>query len=184
MADCYLGEIRLFGGNFPPKNWAFCNGQLLNIADYQALYSLIGTTYGGDGVKTFAVPNLTGSAVVGAGQSPDDQTFNPPLGAVGGVETVTLTEAQVPAHTHALCATTGDATTAEPGPSVGFASVQAQGLLGYTDISSGLKPSATPAQLGTNAVGATGTTAPHDNMMPSLALNYIIALLGLFPQSA
>lgn len=184
MAESFIGEIRLFAGSYAPQDWAICDGRLLAIKEYQALFSLIGTIYGGDGVKTFALPNLQGSVAIGHGQSPDTPGFNPPLGSIGGSEIVTVTPSQMPRHNHAMQATAVAATTADPGPSVGFASVAAQNLLAYTDLSGGQKPGATPTALGSNAVSTAGNSSAHSNMMRSMPLTYIIALFGEYPMSS
>lgn len=182
MADCFIGEIRLFGGSYAPEDWEFCHGQLKTIAGNEALFALLGTRHGGDGKTNFALPNLQGSVVVGCGQSPDDPTITYTMGQIGGAENVTLSTAEAPSHTHQMMATTAQATTATPGPTVGFASVSGQNLLAYTDVSMGLKPNVPPINYGSDAVSTAGGMASHPNMMPSLALNYIIALRGLFPQ--
>lgn len=182
--DQFIGEIRAFAGLKPPSGWVFCNGQLLQISAYQALFSLLGTTYGGDGSTTFGVPNITGSAIIGIGQAPDVATTIYQLADVGGVDQVTLTEAQVPAHTHQMTATTNQATSATPSTTLGFASVSGQNLLAYTDMTNGAKPNTPAIEYGTDAVSGEGSTAPHGNLMPSVALNYIIALQGVFPQAS
>jgi microcystin-dependent protein len=129
MANPFIGEIRMFGGNFAPRQWALCDGQLLSIAQYQALFSLLGTTYGGNGVSTFALPNLQGRLALGYGQGPGLSNYA--LGQTGGSETVTLTTSTMPGHNHSLLATTnaGDQTdptghltgklASEPGPKCG-----------------------------------------------------------------
>lgn len=170
MSEPYLGEIRMFAGNFPPAGWALCNGQSMAISQNEALFALLGTTYGGDGINTFALPDLRG-------RLPIHQSANYPLASFGGSETVTLTTLQMPNHTHVAYATT------EPG------SVQspADGIWAGAPIYSSGKDSdgnpITPVQMNPQAVSATGGSQPHDNMMPSLTLSFIIALQGVIPQS-
>ena len=168
MSDPYLGEIRLFAGNFAPVNWALCQGQLLSIAENDALYNLIGTTYGGDGQSIFALPDLRGRVPVHQGQGPGLSQRT--MGALVGTESVTLTTGQLPAHTHPLHATTAAATITTP----------AGALLATTTADSyGPGPATTPMAAG--AVGPAGGAQPHDNMAPTLTVNYIISLVGIYP---
>jgi microcystin-dependent protein len=161
MATPYLGEIRLFGFNFAPQGWAVCSGQLLAISQNSALFALIGTTYGGDGVTTFALPNLNGRLPrhVGPGVA---------LGQLGGVSAVTLTSAQIPAHTHAISGLLGPRTVASP----------ANASLVPGDIY-GSGP--TDGNLAAAAVAPAGGNQPHSNLQPALAVNFCIALAGIFP---
>lgn len=179
MSDPYLGEIRMFGGNFAPANWALCNGQLLSISQYSALFSLIGTTYGGNGTSNFALPNLQGRIPVGQGQGPGLSNYT--IGQMAGSEAVTLTSETMPAHTHILCATLTNVSS----PSINASVVPGKPTDGnnphfYTIPASG-KPApvikAFPPSACTNAGGG----QPHDNMMPSLCVNFIISLSGIFP---
>jgi microcystin-dependent protein len=164
MAQPYVGEIRLFAGNFAPAGWAFCNGATLPIAENETLFQLIGTTYGGDGQETFNLPDLQGRAPVHQGN-------NYVIGEMAGVEEVTLTVQQLPAHTHALLASTGAGGTANAQGNVPAASPSVQ--LYIQDVPS------TPTAA--NAVTPAGGSQPHDNRMPFLVLNYIISLFGIFP---
>src|SRR5688572_24811925 len=173
MANPYLGEIRLFGCNFAPRDWQFCDGRLLAISEYDALYALIGTTYGGDGVTTFGLPDLRGRLPVGQGQGPGLTTRI--IGEMAGSETVTLTAQQIPVHTHLAIATTGAATTGTPGTDVIPGAVAGQTM--YVTDTSGAVPFTASAQ----SIGATGSSQPHENCMPSLGLNFCIALFGIFP---
>lgn len=166
MADPYIGELKIFGGNFAPVGWMFCAGQLLAIAQYDALFALIGTTYGGDGVSTFALPDLRGRAAVGQGSG-----YN--LGQAAGVETVTLTSNQLPAHNHLALATGTVTNTASPAGAT-LAATQGAGQVLYG-------PPTNLAPMAGSAIGTTGGNQPHDNMMPSLVLNWIIAVEGIFP---
>jgi microcystin-dependent protein len=171
MSNPYVGEIRLFAGNFAPAGWMFCQGQLLSIAENEVLFVLIGTTYGGDGQSTFALPDLRGRVPVHQGQGPG---LSPRiLGELDGTETVTLAPTQLPTHTHALRASTAAATGTAPGGA----------LLAATSVAS-YDPAAASTAMAAIAVGSAGGNQPHENMAPTLALNYIIALFGIFPQQA
>jgi microcystin-dependent protein len=173
MSEPYLGEIRMFGGNFAPIGWALCQGQLLPISENDALFTLIGTTYGGDGQSTFGLPDLQGRAPIHAGQGAGLSNYTP--GEKGGAETVTLTVQQIPVHSHQLAASTGAGTTANPG-----ANVLAAGPSGalYVD---GVTP--TDALAG-SALTPVGGSQPHENLMPYVAITYIICLNGLFPSQS
>ncbi len=164
-----IAEIRLFAGTFAPRSWAFCNGQILSIASNTALFSLLGTTYGGNGTTTFALPDLRGRAAIhtGTGSGLSSRT----LGQTGGAETVTLTAAQMPSHTHALLPSTGTPNTASPAGA--FLPVG----------SSRIYASAGPAgmALAGASIGNAGSSLPHENMQPFLAVNYIICTAGIFP---
>jgi microcystin-dependent protein len=171
----YVGEIRMFAGSVEPVDWKFCNGQLLTIQQYPALYSLIGTTYGGNGTTDFALPNLQGRLPVGSATSnPPGMASTYPVGAVGGSTTVTVTQAQMPAHTHAFSATTADATTITPGSTVTFATSPSN-FTGYA----GNPP--TLLALNAQAVTSAGGSQAHENRMPAICINYIIAVQGLYP---
>lgn len=175
--DPFLGEIRLFAGSYIPENWVACNGQTLSVTEYQALYSLLGTTYGGDGVTTFAVPNLQVALAVGQSGSVTPPTMaNPyPLAQKGGAYQVTLTEANLPNHTHAASVSSASATTVTPGPSVTFAATTDS----YTAyVTSASPPTVTAAA---NAVSSVGGGQGHQNMMPTLVMNYIMAVAGIYP---
>ena len=161
----------MFGGNFAPLGWAFCDGSLLPISEFETLYNLIGTTYGGDGQSTFAVPDLRGRIPVHIGPL---GTNNYVLGESGGVEQVTLTGQQIPVHTHPfVCA---NATSNSPNPSGNLIGLSSRIQMFYAD-----NPS---VQMNNNAISPTGDTQPHDNMMPYLCVNFIISLYGIFPQPA
>jgi microcystin-dependent protein len=171
MSEPYIGEIRPFAGNFAPLGWALCNGALLPIADNTALYALIGTTYGGDGASTFGLPDLQGRALIHQGTAPGLSTYV--MGERVGVETVTLSTAQMPGHTHSFSATNTAGTTATPGPTAVLASTAA-GFPIYDGT-------AVPVALSGQAVTSVGGSAPHDNRQPYLAITYIISLFGIFP---
>ncbi|RNB89479.1 phage tail protein [Brevibacillus fluminis] len=166
----YVGEIRMFGGNFPPVGWAFCDGQILPISGNEALYTLLGTTYGGDGVTTFALPDYRGRIPVNNGVNPRTGT-NYPLGQLGGTETVTLTTSNLPPHTHAVNVSSQEGTIDTPSGSFFAKNVQAYSTAAPT------------AQMASGTISATGGSQPHDNMMPYLPVSYIIALEGAFPSS-
>lgn len=169
MSEAYLGEIRLFAGNYAPQEWHLCDGSLLPISEYQALYALIGNTYGGDGQTTFAVPDLRGRMVVGMGSSTAGIMYD--RGLKAGAETVTVTSANMPSHTHMVSASTDAATGGSPNNAV-WANA---GLTAFTTspANAALAPSAVSTALGGGQ--------PHQNCQPSVALTYIIALLGIFP---
>ncbi len=167
MGTPFVGEIRMFGGNFAPAGWALCNGQLLAIADNDTLFNLIGTTYGGDGQTTFALPNLQSRIPVHAGTGPGG-TYT--LGQLAGQEQVTLTTQQIPSHSHVPQGQPGIGSAA-PGNSVWAASAT---LNPYTDV-------APAVNMNPAAILATGGSQPHDNMMPFQAINFIISLFGVFP---
>jgi microcystin-dependent protein len=169
MSDPYLGEIRMFGGDYAPRGWSLCDGSQLSIAENEALYTLLGTTYGGDGVNTFGLPDLRGRLPIGTGTGPGLSTR--PLGQQAGVENVTLTTAQTPAHTHAFAAG-GASSSASP---QGLVPSAATGFSFYAAAPS----DATWLNPGT--VQTVGGGQPHDNVMPSLAVGFIIALEGIFP---
>ncbi|MCR2806633.1 phage tail protein [Paenibacillus soyae] len=167
----YVGEIRMFAGTFAPVGWVLCDGSLLPISQYDTLFALLGTTYGGDGQNTFAVPNLTGRLPIGQGTSTASGT-NYPLGSMGGVESVTLIQNQLPQHTHAANANSLAGTAV--GPTGAFWAGDATQNTYSTSAVSG--------QMNPQSLSAVGGNQPHDNMMPYLPLNYIIATEGIFPQ--
>lgn len=164
----FIGEVILFGGNFAPRGWALCEGQLLQIGSHTALFSILGTTYGGDGETTFGLPDLRGRTPIGPGNGPGLSTYN--LGQKGGAEQTVLTTSQLPAHTHQLLAHEG---------------------LGGNHMPMGLNIASNPRHrtfgkeanvpMSSNALAHTGAGQPHDNRQPFLAMNYIIALVGVFP---
>lgn len=177
--DAWVGEIRLFAGTRAPQNFAFCDGSLIKVSDNQILFSVIGYTYGGDGVTTFALPDLRGRAAVHQGAGP---SLTPrALGQRGGTETVVLSEQSLPAHTHAFYASTAAASSTTPSGSVVPAAA--------ADVPAGRRvayyPSSDPGQgnfqLDTLVLAPTGGGGAHDNMMPSLAINYIICISGNYP---
>lgn len=169
MSEPFIAEIRIFAGNFAPRGWAFCNGQLLPVSQNTALFSLIGTTYGGDGRSTTALPNLEGRVPMHPGRGPGLTSRR--LGERGGVDDVSLSEAQIPSHGHAWRAAADPADLQAPSPnrSMTRASVNAYG---NAESLVDMAPSALQAQGGSQA---------HNNMQPYLTLNFIIALQGLYP---
>ncbi|HAV35430.1 MAG TPA: phage tail protein [Massilia sp.] len=171
MSEPYVGEIRMFAGNFAPMDWALCQGQLLSIAENELLYAVIGNTYGGDGQTTFALPDLRGRVPLHAGTG---NGLSPrALGEQGGAENVTLTTNQLAAHTHSMTASRDPGNSAYTGANGVPASVTGTPVYG---------PVATPGPMMANVVGAAGGSQPHDNMAPYLCINFIIALYGLYPQ--
>ncbi len=169
QTDQYVGEIRLVPFNFAPTGWANCSGQIMSISQNTALFSLLGTTYGGDGKSTFALPNLNASVAVDAGQGPGLSNYV--LGQSGGASTVTLTANQIPVHAHAFRADTHNGTTDTP---IGnYPAANAAGAPQYA--------TATNGQMNSGMVGTAGGGQPHNNMMPYLGLKFIIALQGVFP---
>ena len=173
MADPFVAEIRIFPFNFAPKGWAWCDGQLLPISQNTALFSLLGTTYGGDGKSTFALPDLQGSAPMHPGQGPGLSLHD--LGEVGGSETVTLIESEIPAHAHSIMANTSPGQLTAPGSDRGLA--RSQGGSAYVPGS----PAPTLVTMAPQTLSPTGGSLPHNNMMPYLTFYFNIALQGVFP---
>jgi microcystin-dependent protein len=165
MAQPYVGEIRMFAGNFAPAGWMFCEGQLLPISENETLFQLIGTTYGGDGESTFALPDLRGRLPIHQGNG-----FI--LAETGGAEEITLTVSQIPAHSHPLLASTGPGTSTSPQNNV---------LCEQPTLSIYLDGQSPNANLSPITVGATGGSQPHTNFQPYLCVDFIISLFGLFP---
>lgn len=170
MAQPYVGEIRIFAGNFAPNGWMFCEGQTLPISENEVLFQLIGTTYGGDGQETFNLPNLASRVPIHMGTGPDGTTYQ--IGEMAGVEQVTLSVQQIPNHTHVLTASLSNGTQSTPGGNV------------LAQTPGGVKPyleqeadTAMSAQSATPA----GGSQPHENCQPFLCLNFIISLFGIFP---
>lgn len=170
MAQPYVGEIRMFAGNFAPAGWMFCSGQLLPISEYETLFQLIGTTFGGDGQETFALPNLQSRVPVHMGMGASGVSYV--LGEMLGVETVTLTTQQIPNHTHPMVASTNVAQDA--GPAGKVLGQIGGGALPYIQDSP-------DTNLAAQAVTPVGGSQPHENLQPFLCINYIISLFGIFP---
>ncbi|GIQ69909.1 phage tail protein [Xylanibacillus composti] len=166
MSESYLGEIRMFAGNYAPQGWALCDGQLLSINEYENLFILLGTTFGGDGQNTFGLPDLRGRLPV----HPNRTTIL--QGSKGGTETVTLTQSEMPAHTHAVNAIADEGTAESPDQAYWSKSDMAI----YTDGTSGKLVS-----MSAQAIQPAGLGQPHSNMMPSLAISFIISLYGIYP---
>ncbi|MEP6919710.1 MAG: tail fiber protein [bacterium] len=164
MAQPYVGEIRMFGGNFAPAGWMFCDGQLVPISEQETLFNLIGTTYGGDGQSTFALPDLRGRVPIHQGNG-----FI--LGETGGVESVTLTTNQIPSHNHSFF---GSLNPGTQDSSVGFVPAASNVVKIYS-----ASPPAT--NMATQALGPDGGSQPHDNFQPYLCVSFIISLFGIFP---
>jgi microcystin-dependent protein len=181
VSNAFIGEIRMFGGNFAPAGWAFCWGQLMPINENEALFTLIGTTYGGDGQETFGLPDLQGRVPVHQG----NQQGNPYIiGEKAGVESVTLTSNQMPVHNHLISSATGSA---------GAVAVPANNTV-LSDENLNPAPNPVPfaylpnggaaTTLAPQSLGLAGGSQPHDNMQPSLTITYIISLFGIFPSQS
>ncbi len=173
MSDPFLAEIRIFGFNFPPRGWAQCNGQLLPISQNTALFSLLGTFYGGNGTSNFALPNLLGSAACSSGQGTGLSSRS--LGQAFGSATVSLTTPQIPLHTHTFNATEPTSSQAANTPSAGS-------RLGFTIKQRDFSGANVDTTLAPQMIGATGSGTPHANQQPFLVMNFCIALQGDFPQ--
>jgi len=170
--DPFVAEIRIFPFNFAPKGWAFCDGQIMPLSQNTALFSLLGTTYGGDGKSNFALPNMQGNAPMHPGQGPGLSLHD--LGETGGSETVSLLESEIPSHTHALMASSTNSSKPSPGGNA------------LTRVQSGATPYAPAAgaplaQFSGSALAPAGGDQPHNNMQPYLTLNFCIALQGVYP---
>jgi len=168
MAQPYVGEIRMFAGNFAIAGWMFCEGQLLPISEFETLFNLIGTTFGGDGQSTFALPNLQSRIPVHQGSDPFI------LGQAAGTEQVTLTTAQIPTHNHDFVASTTIATQSSPSNTTLSQSTLAK--MYYADV--------TDVSLAPKSILPTGGGQPHDNLQPFLCINFIISLYGIYPQQS
>jgi microcystin-dependent protein len=175
MADPFVAEIRMFGFNFPPRGWAFCNGQLLPLSQNTALFSLLGTTYGGDGKSTFALPNLQSSAAMMPGQGQGLSLRD--LGEIGGSEFITLLQSEIPVHTHNMQAWASDPGTLF-GPNAATTAILSRSNNGAAYNTA----TANPVQMAPQALTPAGGSLPHNNMQPYLTLNFCIALQGVFPQ--
>lgn len=169
MSEPFVGEIRMFAGNFAPRGWAFCDGQLLAVSQNDALFSLLGTIYGGDGRTTFGLPDMRGRIPIHAGHGPGLSERR--LGAKGGAEKVTLTVNQLPSHTHPLQASTELAQQASP-----------QGNVLARTLTFDLYRQATPtSSMASSSITGTGGSRSHTNLMPFLCIHFIIALVGIYP---
>jgi microcystin-dependent protein len=169
MADPFVAEIRIFPFNFAPKGWAWCDGQLLPLSQNTALFSLLGTTYGGDGKSTFALPDLQGRAPMHPGQGPGLSLHD--LGETGGSETVSLLESEIPAHTHSFMASQADGISRLP---------EANRVANMIGVNGYAAPGAL-VQFNPNALAPAGGDQPHNNMQPYLTFYFCIALQGVFP---
>ncbi|RAO74756.1 phage tail protein [Dyella jiangningensis] len=173
MTQPYVGEIRLFPYTFAPNGWFDCDGRLLSIAEYEVLYTLLGTTYGGDGVNTFGLPDLRGRVPIHQGTGLGLSTYA--IGQMSGSESVTLTSNQMPAHSHAFNANASAGSDVKPSPSLQLGAVSGDVL--YTTDINGLAS----VDMAATAVSAAGGSQPHDNTMPTLTARFCIAWAGVFP---
>jgi len=164
MAQPYVGEIRMFAGNFPPAGWMFCEGELLPISEYETLFNLIGTTYGGDGQSTFALPDLRGRVPIHQGNG-----FT--LAETGGVEEITLTVSQTPAHSHPVLGSTREGNRTTPASSIWATTAMEKPYIG----------AAPGVNMAAQAIGSTGGSQSHTNLQPYLCVDFIISLFGIFP---
>lgn len=179
--DAFTGEIRMFSGRYVPEGWLPCDGSLQSVSTYNALFSLIGTTYGGDGVTTFGLPDFRGRIPVHIGQGAGLSAYA--LGAKSGQETVTLTEAQMPSHSHTMCATSEAATTDTPSNTVLLAATTAPTSFYVGPTGTGVLTERDMDGSALSYVGASaGSVLAHNNMMPTMALTFIICPNGLYPQ--
>jgi microcystin-dependent protein len=181
MAQPYLSQITMFGGNFAPKNYALCNGQLLAIQQYTALFSLLGTQFGGDGVRTFGLPNLQSALPVGMGQGPGLSNYT--IGQIGGAPNVTLNQSMCPPHQHFMQAVNNASATTSMSVSntVLFGRPPASGATLYANPPQSGQPSLTPQVMASGVCSFQGNNQPHSNLMPSLCITFIIALVGVYP---
>ncbi|HBY62506.1 MAG TPA: phage tail protein, partial [Solibacterales bacterium] len=171
MSESFFGEIRMFGGNYAPSGWAICDGQLLPISQNEALFSLLGTTYGGDGQTTFALPDLRGRIPIHYGTGPGLQTRV--LGEMGGQETVALLATQMPAHTHGIGCSTGGGAQVSPAGNFWASEPNAEAAAFTAAVPN--------ANMSSSAIGAIGGSQPHNNMQPFLCVSFIVSLFGVFP---
>ena len=171
MSDQFVGEIRIFPFNFAPKGWAFCDGQLMPISQNTALFSLLGTQYGGDGKSTFALPNLQGNVPLHFGQGPGLTPYN--VGDSGGASAIALLTSEMPAHNHSTACNSALGT--KPKPNGNYWASDAAGILTQ------YAPSGDGSQMNPQAIGVAGSSLPHNNMQPFLTLNFCIALQGIYP---
>ncbi|MCF7751006.1 tail fiber protein [Bacillus subtilis subsp. subtilis] len=176
MSEFYIGEIRLLPYTFAPNGWLDCNGALVQISEYETLFNLIGTTYGGDGQSTFALPNLSGRIPVHQGAAASGRQYVP--GQLAGTDTVTLTQAQMPAHTHAMLATSAAASSLDPTAATVLGAISGDTM--YTADIDGIDSRPLAPSMLTPAGGAQG----HDNTMPSLTLRYCISMYGIYPSQS
>ncbi|MDQ3920690.1 MAG: tail fiber protein [Acidobacteriota bacterium] len=169
MPEPFIGEIKMFAGNFAPAGWAFCQGQIMPISENTTLFNLIGTTYGGDGQNTFGLPNLASRVPIHMGTGPGGTSYV--IGDIAGTEQETLTVQQIPSHTHALLASTSTATSANV---TGNVLAQPSTFTPYINV-------AASAAMAAQSIGPAGGSQPHENCQPFLCINFIISLYGIYP---
>ncbi|HEY7811059.1 MAG TPA: tail fiber protein [Allosphingosinicella sp.] len=173
MGQPFIGEIRMFAGNFAPAGWAFCNGASIPISENDALYTLLGTTYGGDGQESFNLPNLKGRIPMHMGTGPDGISY--PQGQAAGTESETLSVQQIPSHNHPMLASTSGSAAA---PTNALLTVPTSSQQGVQIYNNAVAPA---TQLHPQTIGASGGSQPHENTQPFLCVNFIISLYGVFP---
>lgn len=173
--DQFLGQVVAVGFNFAPADWVLCNGQLLSISEYSALFQLLGTTYGGDGINTFGVPDLRGRSPLGQGTGPGLPTVV--LGQMAGTESVTLTGQQIASHTHPLMASSAQGTASKPTTTMVLANQPNNQVSMYGSV-------AATVSLAPAAIGPAGSNLPHENRQPFNTVNYIISTVGIFPSQS
>lgn len=178
MAQPFIGEIRMFGGNFAPVGWMLCQGQILPISEYETLFNLIGTTYGGDGQSTFALPDLQSRVPIHMGTG-SGGIGSYPIAQTGGVETVTLTTQQIPQHNHPVQVATSPGNQNTPAGN-SILSNEAEGVANRAPVYAAYA-AANQIQMGAQTVGIDGGNQPHENIQPILAINFIISLFGIYP---
>ena len=177
MSNVYVGQLMMFGGNFAPLNFAFCNGQTTAISQNETLFSLLGTTYGGDGVSTFNLPDLQCRLPIHEGQGLGQPAYV--IGQKSGSENITLTTGQIPAHSHFLFASTAGANASSVSTSNAPAVPNVAGGTAYVDPASGNNPALEAGSM--SNLGLAGSNIPHSNMMPSLCISFVISLFGIYP---
>jgi microcystin-dependent protein len=179
MSQPYVGQILMFGGNFPPSGWAFCQGQTVPISENDTLFNLIGTTYGGDGQSTFKLPDLQGRLPIHMGQGSGLSNYT--IGQSSGVETVTLNNLQTPQHNHFVQVNTGNSSNSQSSP--GSSTILADAQVGGTEIPKAWAPydSANQTTLKAGTLSLTGGSQPHENLQPLLAISFCISLFGVYP---
>jgi microcystin-dependent protein len=181
MSDQYLGEIRMFAGNFAPNGWSLCNGQLMSISQNSALFSILGTTYGGDGITTFGLPNLQGTVPVHQGTARSGSSYQ--IGQAAGTENVTLLTTNMPSHNHLVGVTNQPGTQVDPTNAL-IAETNTGDSRNPITTTLNYAPAPSTGTMAPTAVAMAGGSVPHSNMQPYLAITFIISLVGIYPSRA